>query len=124
MTPLTAEDTFSKVRGVISGGARLGVSDFARSREWRGQLAEQGIVEVVDRTDTVGYVLSPEYVQALTEFVDQLEEELEQAHIRMMLDQRRDYSDPSSGEQLSVAAKAHLKEKSAKIREFLDGDER
>ena len=120
MAPSVMEKKASRVRSVVNGGARLGVSDFARSKEWRGQLADLGCVEVVDRSETVGYVMSPDYAQALASYLDQLEEELEDAHIRMMFDSRREYGPALAGDELASAALAELHANERLIEGFLN----
>lgn len=51
---------------------RLGMSELARSRGWRDRLAETGVVEVVDYTETVCYIFTSEKVQAIMDSTDGL----------------------------------------------------
>lgn len=120
MVTATAEDKARRVCNVIDGQRRLGVSDFARSKEWRTSLVAEGCLEVVDHSETIGYVMAPEYAAALTGYIRELEEELENAHIRMLFDLRKEYTEDLSGEDLAQKAIADLDANQKQIKEFLD----
>lgn len=120
MVTATAESKARKVRDVVEGNRRIGVSDFARSKEWRTSLAAEGCLEVVDRTETVGYVMAPVYAEALASYISQLEEELEAAQIRMLFDLRESYDKYLSGEELAKKALERLDAHQGEIEEFLD----
>lgn len=51
---------------------RVGVSELARSRGWRDTLKESGVLEVVDYTETVCYIFTPEKVTAMMDTMDAL----------------------------------------------------
>lgn len=120
MVTATVEDKARKVCGIISEQHRLGVSDFARSKEWRTELAAKGCLEVVDHSETIGFVMAPEYASALTSYINELEQELENAHIRMLFDLRKEYTEYLSGEELAQKAIENLDANQEQVEEFLD----
>ena len=122
MVTATVENKAKTVCGVVEGRRRLGVSDFARSKEWRKSLADEGCLEVVDHSETVGYVMAPDYAEALTSYVRDLEEELERAHIRMLFELRDGYTDYRSGSDLAQAAIDRLDASWDRVEGFLNGD--
>lgn len=120
MVTATVEDKARRVCSIVDGQRRLGVSDFARSKEWRTKLLDEGCLEVVDHSETIGYVMAPEYASALTSYIRELEEELENAHIRMLFDLREEYAEFLSGEELAQKALENLEANQAQVKEFLD----
>ena len=122
MTPSLLEKKVHTFKSTVGSGRRIGVSELARSKEWRDELGSEGCLEVVDRTETVGYVMDASYADALVSYIDSLEHELEQAHIRELFALRRQASQPLSGAELTAAALAELDRHEPAIREFLDGD--
>ena len=122
MPPFALEEKASRFCEVAEAPGRLGMSEFARGRAWRASLQEAGCVEVTDRADTVGVLMTPDYARGLSDYIRQLEGELEQAHVEALFELRRDYSAPESGADLAQAASACFDAREAGIREFLDGD--
>lgn len=123
MPPTTMEEKASRFCGMAGIGQRIGMSEFARGKTWRADLAQAGCVEVTDRSDTVGLLLAPDYAKELSDYIRQLESELEQSHIEMLFELRKSYSEPTSGADLEQAALAEFDAKEDRIREFLDGGE-
>lgn len=123
MPPLTMEQRTTRFLEMAGSEKRIGVSEFARGKAWRKSLEETGCVEVTDRSDTVGLLLTPEYASELASYIQQLENELEQAQIEMIFELRRQYSAPKSGKELEDAALAEFNAREDSIREFLDGDQ-
>lgn len=123
MPPATMEEKASRFCGMAGAGQRIGMSELARGKSWRSDLAAAGCVEVTDRSDTVGLLMTPDYAKDLSEYIRQLESELEQAHIEMLFELRKNYSKPTSGKQLADAALAEFDAREDRIREFLDGGE-
>lgn len=120
MVTATVEDKARKVCSIVNEQHRLGVSDFARSKEWRTKLATEGCLEVVDHSETVGFVMAPEYASALTSYIGELEQELENAYIRMLFNLRKEYTEYLSGEELAQKALANLDANQARVEEFLN----
>ena len=110
MTSITIEEKVGKFQNVVGSTSRIGVSEFARSREWRDWLREVGCFEVVDRNGVVGYMLAPDYAQALSTRIANLEEQEERAAISAMLEARKDRTEFVTGEELENGALAYLDE--------------
>lgn len=105
------------------GYAACGHFRVCSGKSWRSLLDETGCVEVTDRSETVGLLLTPDYADDVSAYIAQLEAELEQAYVRTLFDMRRDYSEPMGGAALAAAALAEFDAREDKIREFLDGGE-
>ena len=120
MSSAAIEEKVDTFQNVVNSGNRIGVSEFARSREWREQLPELGCLEVVDRNGVVGYMLAPDYAQAMSAHITELEEQEERAAIAAMLDARRDRTEPAAGEELRRGALAHLSEHFDEMAESVD----
>ena len=103
MTPALLEKTVGSFQNMVGAAERVGVSEFARSKDWRKRLPKTGCFEVVDRSGVVGYMLAPEYAVALSDRIAQLEQLVEQAQIAAMFKAREGYNDVKTGAELRVA---------------------
>lgn len=121
MPPLTKEEKAQHFSNIVGGVRRIGVSEFARGKEWRELLEESGCLEVTDRTGSIGVIMTPAYAEDLSEYINQLETELEQAYVRTLFDMRQDYSEPVGVPTLAAMALSEFDSHEEKIREFLDG---
>ena len=121
MSPAAIEEKVSAFQSAVNPVNRIGVSEFARSREWREQLPEVGCLEVVDRNGVVGYMLAPDYARALSARITELEEREEQAAIAAILEARADRADFASGEELKNGALAYLAEHLDEMMETVHG---
>ena len=101
------------LEGALGSVKRYGVTEIARSKEWRANLPQEGCIEIVDHADTVGYILSPEYAAELAETTRRLEEQVERASVEAMFAARETYTDLKSGHELADAATALLAGKAA-----------
>ena len=109
-----------KVRQDSEIEAHLGLPKFNRSTEWRKDLKNLGALQVVDRGETVGVLLEPEIFQALLEYLNLVEDELEETALDAILEQRKGGTGFLSGEELTTAALKIFEEKQKEIRRFLD----
>lgn len=123
MSSATSEKQASRFCGIANAGSRIGMSEFARGKTWRSDLKRAGCVEVTDRNDTVGILMTPSYAKGISDYIEQLERELEQAHMEVLFELRKDFSKPQSGAELESSALDYFDENESKIREFLDGGE-
>lgn len=122
MTPVATDERIQKFQDMVNAPVRIGVSEFARSNRWRERLPETGCIEVVDRNGTVGYMLAPSFATAVSERIAELEDELENAHVKMLFDTRAHDSRPVFCEELKRGSLAYFDEHADAIREFLDAD--
>ena len=118
MTP----STIDKVNKLKTGKSRLGLTDLTRSKAWRQTLDENDILEVVDRTETAAFILSPETLDSITTYIEALEEELEEIRIDALFDTRKNLNDWTSGEELAQKAIESFSKNEEKWRRLLDGD--
>lgn len=121
MPPLTKEQKAQQFCDMTTSTRRIGISEFARSKTWRDVLDESGCIEVTDRAESIGFLMTPDYAEELSMYIAELESELEQAYIRTLFELRSDYSEPLEGSALAAAALTEFNIREDKIREFLDG---
>lgn len=122
MSPELLEEKVERFQDVVTSTERVGVSEFARSKEWRDRLPQAGCFEVVDRNGVVGYMLDSQYAKALSAHIIDLETALERAQIAAMLQARKGRTDLKSGEELTSAALACFDERADELAGIIDGD--
>lgn len=103
MTPPVLERV-DNLRAQVNGVARISLTDLARGKAWRDELPERGIIEITDRSDTAGWLLSDECVNDLLSLVEDLVAEREERQINDMLAARSDYDDWCGGDELAAKA--------------------
>lgn len=109
-----------KVRQYSEIEAHVGLPKFNRSTEWRKELENLGVLQVVDRGETIGVLVGPEIFHALLEYLNLIEDELEETALDAILEQRKDGTGFLSGEELTTVALKIFEERQKKIRRFLD----
>lgn len=122
MSSAVLEKKVEKFQSMVSFAERVGVSEFARSKAWRDKLPETGCFEVVDRGGTVGYLLAPDYAEALSGRIAELEDQVEKAQIAAMFKVREGRSDVKAGAQLRESALAYFEKNADALAEIVDGD--
>ena len=88
------------IRNRAIGQQRIGVTDLARSTSWRKKLAENKMIEIVDRGSTVGWLLSDEGLSSLLETISYFESEAERTQVAYVVEMREGYREWSSGDSL------------------------
>lgn len=111
-----------KIKRTVSSQPRVGLTEFARSKKWRESLEVQDIIEIVDRTETAGYLVSPEGMRILLDSIETLEKEVEQSYVDALFASREGMDDWLSGDDLALRAKESLRTRESRIRRLLDGD--
>ncbi|MBQ0140476.1 MAG: hypothetical protein KBT36_14425 [Kurthia sp.] len=108
---------------------RLSVTKLARSSEWRSSLQEKEILEILDRTETIGIMLSLEafegiqmYIKELEAEIELMEHEKEILQVQTIVESRKDYTNYLSGKELEDAALQLLDEGTAQVRGILNDD--
>lgn len=89
-------------------GRRIGLSDFSHGRKWREELEDAGVMEIIDRGDTAGWLVSDEGMGSMLDYIGLLEKELESAQIEVMYKSRAEHAQWMDGEELAEAAKSSL----------------
>ncbi|PLR76311.1 hypothetical protein CU633_16600 [Bacillus sp. V3-13] len=123
MSPQMIKDV-EKIRKGFQLGSRVGVTQLGRSTKWREELERFGIMEVVERNQTAAILLDTDVFKALLTYLEQSDEELEQAQVESLFGHRRHTDNFSSGEELATKAKESLRARREDIRGLLDGDQR
>ena len=95
--------------------SRISLTELARSTKWRDRLSEQGVLEIMDRTETAAFLLSPEDMDKLLNTVAELEERIEQAETEAFIACRVSRNNWQSGDELAGRATASLKERRADL---------
>lgn len=121
MTP-AAIDRIDEIRRKTQPAPRMRLTDFARGSAWREKLPECGMIEVTDRSETAGWLLSNEYMEDMLQLVDDLAVELEREQVAAMVDARRGCQDWLSGNALAQRALASFQDRKEAMRAVLDGD--
>jgi len=116
-------DRVHTIRNSVQPYHRLGLTDLARTRQWRDDLLAYDIIEIIDRSDTTGYLISVKGLQALLDAITSLEEELEQIQIDALFAGREYLENWESGNALAHKAKLSLKLAQSKVRDSADGDQ-
>ncbi|RNF39972.1 hypothetical protein [Planococcus salinus] len=115
--------SFEKVRHDFQMGTQVGLTQLGCSATWREKLKQAGVLEVLDRNDTAGVLIEPEVFQAILDYLDLMDEELEEAQIDALVKHRKDARDFASGKELAKGAVLKFREKNEHHRRFLDGDQ-
>ncbi|MCI8367809.1 MAG: hypothetical protein HFJ66_09500 [Eggerthellaceae bacterium] len=121
MAPFDTIDRASAIGRRVSGDVRISVTELSRGNEWRSQLPVAGVIEITDRGDTAGWLLSDEDMRSLVASIALLEEELEQAQIAAMF-KAREGAQPQTGEALKDAALKTFEARKARLGEIVYGD--
>ena len=122
MALATMDEKIRAVQDMVGSSERVGVSEFARSKDWRDKLPVVGCLEVVDRNGVIGYMVAPDYAEALSAKITTLEEQLERAQIAAMFKERAGRSDLASGDALKNAALNYFDDNADGLQEIIDGD--
>ncbi|WP_053958049.1 hypothetical protein [Sulfobacillus thermosulfidooxidans] len=100
--------------------SRVSVTQLGRSTQWRADLNKFSVLEVLDRNQTTAILLKPEVYQAIKTYLDQLEEELEQARVDALFAQRDALQHWASGDDLAQQALASFTKRHDHLRNVLD----
>ncbi|NHM15767.1 hypothetical protein GMI69_03650 [Eggerthellaceae bacterium zg-887] len=107
---------------MVETAERVGVSEFARSKSWRDKLPGTGCFEVVDRGNVIGYLLAPDYAEALSGRITELEEQVERAQIAAMFSARAERDNPQTGTDLKEAALAYFDANADALKDVVNGN--
>ena len=120
-TEVLLEQT-NNIRAKAVSQPRVSVTELARSNKWRQTLVKDKVMEVIDRGNQVGWLLSPEGMQAMLDTMDYFETELERVQIAYIVAQRdTDGAQWLSGEELREGALDALPDRYKKLKAAFDG---
>ena len=109
------------LREISTPGSRIGLTELSRSNAWRKALEQRGLLEIVDRADAAGYLVSVDSLNEMLDVINALESEVEHLTIQQMFTARGDKEQWETGSELSQSAQESLKRRKEKIHAFLDG---
>ena len=121
MVAFSALERMGSVRERVSDRSRISVTELARSKEWREKLPASGVMEITDRGDTAGWLVSDADMAAIVEGYAYLEDQLERAQVEAMFAARPE-GEPLSGDSLTAAAAERFDARKAALRGVVDGD--
>ena len=121
MAPYEVLERAGSVRDRVSGRPRISVTELSRSKDWRERLPEVGVIEITDRGDTAGWLLSAQDMAAIIEGYSYLEEEVERAQIAAIFDARQG-SRPLSKGALKEAVRESFEVRRDELRDAIDAD--
>lgn len=122
MSSAAVDEKVQAFQDMVGTTERVGVSEFARSKGWRDKLPAVGCLEVVDRSGVVGYMIAPDYAEALSAKISDLEDQVERTQIAAMFEAREGRVDVASGGSLGKTALSYFDEHSDELLEIVDGD--
>ena len=122
MAPAEVLERIDSLKRASNPIGHITVTDLARSKEWRKELPKVGVMEITDRGETAGWLVSEKDIEAIVYAVIELEKELEDASLSAMFQERphADLSSWKSGDQLKAGALEYLSERGGEIEEILD----
>lgn len=103
MAPLDVLSRADRVSGMVASRPKISVTDLARNKSWREQLPESGVIEITDRGETAGWLLSDQDLTALVEGYAYLEQLVEQQQVAALFEARPD-SQAVAGDELVHSA--------------------
>ena len=111
-----------KIRHGFGESAKIPAIHLKRSFYLRQKLKEHKAVETYDNDGIVGIVLEPELFEELLEYLDNVEERLEEESFQAMEAQRKGTEGFSTGKKLKEDTLSHFNANQEGIRKFLDDE--
>lgn len=109
MAPAEVMMRLDRFKKASKPSGHITVTELARSKDWRKELPEVGLMHVTDRGETAGWLISQEDLDAIVYAVVSLEEELEEHSIAALFAARPpEKMEWKSGEELVKGALEHL----------------
>ena len=102
--PIETTSRAADIRSKIHDNSRVTLTDFARNKEWRAKLAENGVLELLDRNGRIAWIVSEQDMTQMVDRIAELEEQMERESIAAMLTARADRENWMSGSNLAEAA--------------------
>ncbi|MCH9276436.1 hypothetical protein JS533_009185 [Bifidobacterium amazonense] len=119
-------DTINRIetiRDASSIRTRISLTDLNRGTAWRSDLANNGILEVMDRNDTTAYILTPQALYDLVDEIRKAESAAETLEIGRIFADRPDDAPASSGDALAEAALREFATHSGDMMKFVNATE-
>lgn len=121
MTSIATRTRANAFRLTTQQGSRVTLTELSRSNKWRQNLADNGVLELVDRSDTTGFIVSVNAMNDLLKALDRYESEAETLAVQPMFDARMDRTEVKSGAELRDAAMKALEDR-PELMEFIQSE--
>ena len=99
----------------------VGLSTFQREpKKWQSVFEKNGAIEVLDRNETYGVMLTPEVFKKIRAYINALEEQLEQTQLNLLFARRGENTKWLSGDELQQKTFENFDNRVDTIRVLLD----
>lgn len=119
-TTMGAASRAANIRSKIHDDGRVTLTDFARGKAWRKKLADNGVLELFDRSGRVAWIVSEKDMASMVDHIAELEEQMEAESMAAMLEARKDHDNWLSGDELAKAATRSLESRYAALVEAIE----
>ncbi|MBT1162558.1 hypothetical protein [Bifidobacterium sp. SO1] len=120
---LTVKERADALQVAAQKGSRITLTDLSRGNKWRQELSDKGILELVDRSDTMAFILSADAMKELLDELDRSEAELETLSAQELFDARKNRTTLQSGQALENTAIASFENRKKQLLGILkDGE--
>lgn len=121
MAPAEVMMRLDRFKKASKPSGHITVTELARGRDWRKELPEVGLMQVTDRGETAGWLISQEDLDAIVYAVISLEEDLEERSIAALFAARPpEKMEWKSGKELAEGAMRYFEEHGDEIRAIVD----
>lgn len=123
MAPAEVMERLNHFKKAARPSGQITVTELARGKDWRRELPKVGMMEVTDRGETAGWLVSQEDLEAFVYALVDLEKEVEDLSLAAMFEARATEGQHNweSGTQLAEDAKSYLDADGDKIMAIIDG---
>lgn len=124
---MTAEallEKFETLKGFANRPRRVSLTELARSKDWRDQLPECGLMEVSDKngSGTAAWLVSEQFMYEIVELLNASMEELEHAQVKAIVDSRSEVEYWATGDALANEAFSVWENRKDVLRKALHDD--
>lgn len=122
MAPAEVMEKLDRFKKASQPSGHITVTELARGKDWRRKLPEVGMMEVTDRGETAGWLVSQEDLEAFVYAVISLEQEVEELSLAAIFGERLSAgpSEWKSGTQLAQDAQRYLETEGDSIMAVID----
>lgn len=122
MAPADVMERVGRFKSTPGPHGRISVTELARGKEWRNDLPKIGVMEVTDRGETAGWLVSKEDMEAVAYAIISLEQEVEELSVAAMFEARAgdNQTDWKSGKQLRESAQTYFDSHGDEIMAIVD----
>lgn len=112
--------TVKKIRGGFQVDGYINVTQLSRSTAWKKRLQEMDAMQVLDRNQTAGVLMTKDAYVAVMDYIDALEKELDDAQVSALLAARQNMDDWTEGDDLAGKAEDSLVKRSDYLQGIFD----